>query len=541
MPSPFSNLNSSSPNSTQTFLLLVQATPAICKANMSKRRRLDYEAGIQNANGTAYDSTTAAGANHEMSYDDVPSTNPAPKPHPGNNVSTAPEARDQNVATSEVPQSRKQVSYVEEAPEPAPAGPYSYTTEKRQQIYYSGRETDDNRHWKRPRAEQRKHRPQMNERFGQMGAFPEPEGGGVEEDDGEGGLDGGQEEDGGGGREAWEYLKRVREEADGLPGVFNAGDGTRDGGGDSIAGEVGEGEAEEIYNEEDEGDVNGHWREDEEDYTQEDDLYFEDGVCWAAPRSASPEKALTAQDLYYKALCRRFEKHRDAIRALKPGAQTGQKGSKNGKYGNAPTLKFVGHLFQKKSYRHGRPSLVGFAPPTLELISSLDTAGVLRILTVLDEDIDEFIAKGENLPPSLGAWTWLLLGRLDDAGGLTSEEVGTVRDLAKRAGWALAALKIAVLQRESAANDDGGMDGQTTGSKGTMHEPTHNDLEDGELEDEDTAPSSAKAAQGSKAATSSKEPVPNESTLATLHLIITVAGEFYGQRDLLDSRLPWID
>ncbi|KAF4548355.1 Hypothetical protein D9617_29g007320 [Elsinoe fawcettii] len=480
---------------------------------MSKRKRTDFEDGIQTASGTNYSAHIAAAA-VEMTYDDAPSppstvTAPAPAAaSPSKTLLSTSDTISSSVAPHAAPAGRKQISYQDtSAADPAPQGPYSYTAEKREQLYFSGNSKDEGAQGqKRPRHEQRKNKPRVDERFGQFGAFPEPEeyDGGIER-----GQDGAEGE-AGQGREAWEYLRQVREEANGLPAVLSA-EGL----------EWGREDGQAQQGEED-------WDAYEEEY-EDDELYFEDGVCYAAPETPVPEKVMTAQDLYYQALCKRFERDRGRMVKVEWSKTTKPPGHVD-KVSGLPYLLSAKDLFKAKNSRGGRPSLFGFAGPTLRLISALDNEHVLKILTVLDEDIDEAINKQENLPASFGSWAWMLLSRLGDKGSLWSEQIVLVRDLAKRAGWALAALKIGTMQREAGIDILARERSATNGAAATID----TDMEDGEVEEEPAASTTAED-------TGPKEPVPNQSTMATLHAIITIAGEFYGQRDLLDSRLPWFD
>ncbi|PNS21978.1 hypothetical protein CAC42_576 [Sphaceloma murrayae] len=460
---------------------------------MTKRRRVDFEDGVQSANGAVY----ASDKTHEdMSYDDPPAPSASAAPFSENTSAPTPSA---DILTGPSHQERKQVSYVDPCDTAVPAGPYSYTTERRHQIYYSGKDHDDVPAGKRPRTEQHRWRPRIDERYGQMGAFPEPEMEAAE----------GSDVDAGEGRQAWEYLKAVRDEARGMPDIFCGTGEARD----ETMGAAEEGEWDE--GQYDEGEMH-------------DDTYLDDGVCWAPARATSPVKTVTAQDLYYKALCKRFEGHREMVRGLKPNTRAQQAKSTSDTVRAAPKLQNTGVLFKQRNMRHGRPSLLGFDGPTMDLVATLENADVLKIIEVLNDDIDEIIGQGSNLPPSLSAWAWVLLGRLGDAGGLQSEEIGTVRDLAKRAGWALAALKIATLRQEGTLND-------TRGSDAAGHMANQKDEQGDALKETSTA------GLRKMEASAGVEKIPNEGTLATLHLIITVAGEFYGQKDLLDSRLPWIE
>ena len=58
-------------------------------------------------------------------------------------------------------------------------------------------------------------------------------------------------------------------------------------------------------------------------------------------------------------------------------------------------------------------------------------------------------------------------------------------------------------------------------------------------EGQDTEATAADAAKTDTAGSSVTQKLDPENTLATLDMIVTIVGEFFGQRDLLDSRRSW--
>lgn len=206
--------------------------------------------------------------------------------------------------------------------------------------------------------------------------------------------------------------------------------------------------------------------------------------------------------------------------------------------------------------------------------------------------------KGKNI----GAWVWGLLARCRDVGQMASEEVGVLRDLGKMAVWLLrriAAGEVVGDVAKEAENMTGeGKSEEACGGEVKENEDGEGDEDDGivgggsdemngleqvsaKVEDEgmllaeardrvlSTLPPSSQAEDDPKSQMPSRsddagfvgeletprhtetEIVANqeiESTRsafdqmamrATLDMLVTIIGECYGQRDLLDGRLLW--
>ena len=97
----------------------------------------------------------------------------------------------------------------------------------------------------------------------------------------------------------------------------------------------------------------------------------------------------------------------------------------------------------------------------------------------------------------VGAWAWGLLAKCRELECMTSEEVGVVRKLGQRA--------VFLLRRIAA--------GELNGIEHDAGEEAHVE-ETGAVTD-------------------------GETIHATLDIIVTIVGECFGQRDLLDLRLTW--
>ncbi|KAF2149914.1 hypothetical protein K461DRAFT_270479 [Myriangium duriaei CBS 260.36] len=384
---------------------------------MSKRKRTDFEDGIQNASGSKYGAIEGVdGTPQPISYDEEDNTPDTP---------------------------------------PTPPGPYSYTAEKRHALYENhaaeqDEELSTNRDKKRQnRPRKRPSKPQLNHYFGQHGVFPEPAARASKEVGAEAeaealSSDPATDTDNEPAHEAWTYLRAVRAEAEGLPVVYRAHDAEQHAHNPTTRRQSVEG------------------------------FFMSDGACIAAPRAEETAQGLSmAQTAYYTALTQRFVRHRARLRR----AQT-QGGSD-----------VEGTCAARLAKLEDPPSAV----------VGLGQDATLRLLTALDEALDAALGDETQgiIPPVLGRWAWALLGVLTEVGELRSGEVGVVRDLAKRAAWGMSWLRMrGGDELEVARRRALGVLGVEEGREGTM---------------------------------------------AMLESIVTVVGECYGQRDLLEGRLAWAE
>jgi hypothetical protein len=255
---------------------------------------------------------------------------------------------------------------------------------------------------------------------------------------------------------------------------------------------------------------------------------------------------------------------------------------------NSPTNRIWSQLL-----RNSDPSPVQVA------LMSKDT--VVRVLRVVLGG--KFLRRGYPMPERTSRWLWALLARLPERGELNYSEIGWIRDLGRRAvllGRSLS--EMAALREELAdgglgvndAVDESSSDedvvaaetafteeypdtdaeesGATTSGadpkkeangdtravddeankadKGMGAEKKPNDVDEGEITDKEQTLEAAKqgllaALEQSDSEDEDKEQagVRERSRMnmrATLNMILTVAGEFYGQRDLLEFREPFV-
>lgn len=219
--------------------------------------------------------------------------------------------------------------------------------------------------------------------------------------------------------------------------------------------------------------------------------------------------------------------------------------------------------------------------PQMVQIACMDVESVLRLLPIVTRSLSASARSGEVARVKrLGAWAWALLGRCTEVGQLSSEEVAEIRELGKRAVKILIkirspemhqALEEAARQGDAATDvlesDDEGLEQSGTATSGTVDEeagksqnPAPIEMTDAQEESEslEAAKARLRAKLGLDGA-STDEPnqendiIPDDKvslpnveiqeldlhTRAMLDMIITVVGEFFGQRDLLEFRDIW--
>ncbi|KAI9929273.1 hypothetical protein AWENTII_001021 [Aspergillus wentii] len=237
----------------------------------------------------------------------------------------------------------------------------------------------------------------------------------------------------------------------------------------------------------------------------------------------------------------------------------------------------------RKEWRH---LLLAVDPQTVQL-ACMDMDSVLGVLEIMARLMSENVRNGDaERVRRIGAWAWGLLGKCREVGQLGTEEVAEIRDLGKRA------IKILHKMREdernrTAAEEDVSEPELDEENQETDHQPQAEtgepatgqdasdtitaDVPDHDMQYVGTEPSAAefetkleeaKARLQAKVAGSEEPGQSTEvdmldqgtepqamaedsavdvamQTRAMLDMIITVVGEYFGQRDLLTAREIW--
>ena len=252
--------------------------------------------------------------------------------------------------------------------------------------------------------------------------------------------------------------------------------------------------------------------------------YFEDGAYIARPSQADLETSdmagtITPQQAYTEALKARFQKQRILLQA-------------------SPSAEAVAKLDDQHPITLPRGSnkawaqwtrLVRTVPPSLTQIQAMDQDNVIKVLELIKK---QYLQPGKAIEALVGAWIWALIARLDDVGTMTNDRVSALREFAKQA----------VLVQVSLHDPDAAAQLQN------IAEQEAHDLDCGATgtPDEALANGSFSNCAGTNVASASNErgvhidEAAESSTLATLDMIITVVGDVFGQRDLLEFRRSWI-
>lgn len=324
-----------------------------------------------------------------------------------------------------------------------------------------------------------------------------------------------------------------------------------------------------------EGDVSNEEQEEESDIYDEG-TYF-DGI-WVAPSSAATNVApynyseddLDAQEQCYASLCRRFEDLRHILQNTPPAEVISSLGDDHPVY--LPN--------RHKSARREWKRLMRDTDPTMAQIACMDMESVLGILNIATTSMSEIVESGDvPAVKRLSTWIWGLLGKCREVGLLSSDDVSQIRELGKTAREALDWVKD--------WEQNGGVDDEFYDEEGYEEEQDaggdeiESDLESIYLPDElrkdrdnaagpERREKNAVTTNESEALEAAKArlrerldlqtedgPDDNEdhdhddaqedqddtewsyATRAMIDMILTIVGEFFGQRDLLEARDIW--
>lgn len=278
--------------------------------------------------------------------------------------------------------------------------------------------------------------------------------------------------------------------------------------------------------------------------------YYENGAYVARP---SPTRATNvavggrcpgAQEEYYAALKQRFNQHRARLHQTPSAAAVAA-------LDDVHPISLPSR--NENAIREWRTLITSTTPLPAQL-ASMDSDTVLRILHLTEGQLESCTKQLRNIPANLTLWLWALFGRLDEEWALQTTDIGTVRHVAKMS------IKLAVALTGARSHLD------HMHTPDILHAATDNAdwhldedsdvADDGDQSKEATMDHRSEATEHTDASAtlsellaakkqqllheaSPAEPVPDLNTLATLDMIVTVAGEFYGQKDLLGLRQKW--
>ncbi|KAL4980357.1 hypothetical protein BDW66DRAFT_125041 [Aspergillus desertorum] len=389
-------------------------------------------------------------------------------------------------------------------------------------------------------------KPRNDPVFGQKSAFP-----GLDTaDDDE--LFYGPAEDG------LEYLRMVRSEANSLPPLFNAPATTES----SV-----------------ETTVVTHATNTEHDYTQPEKVVdkelsttervqsgiYSDGVYigLSTTEAVAAERLSDAQASYYNLLHHRFLLLRSILRCTPPPEAISS-------LDDSHPISFP--RSSKIAQREWRRLLQEVDPQTVQL-ACMDMDSVLRVLVIVARLISENVRNGDAvLVRRIGAWAWGLLAKCRESGQLGARDIGDIRELGKRAVRILKKIReeCEEIQDEADDADDYESDAENKCGKGlpgakgdeavdtsvlpiSEHFDAEKDSDAEELEQAKARLNARISAVGNDSMSQDEGGIGVQVevgatavhvgtlTRATLDMIITIIGEHYGQRDLLEARELWTE
>ena len=197
-------------------------------------------------------------------------------------------------------------------------------------------------------------------------------------------------------------------------------------------------------------------------------------------------------------------------------------------------------------------------------VACMDMESVLEVLEILARMMSDVVrSEDTERIRRIGAWAWALLGKCREVGQLATEEVGVIRSLGKRAATILRKVQETESYFANEEAEDDGLNDSANGEyQATEELPTETsepaeakettEAQDSNVSGAPEEPSELEAAKerlraqlqniDEPAATpaSFDEDALVQQTRALLDMVITVVGEFFGQRDLLESREVWV-
>ena len=139
-----------------------------------------------------------------------------------------------------------------------------------------------------------------------------------------------------------------------------------------------------------------------------------------------------------------------------------------------------------------------------------------------------FLVRAKDIVTITSSWIWSLLTRLDDVGTMNNDQVAIVREFGKKAVLVQLSLHDPAAAQQLEAIEAGSDTEAKNDAKIKVLEKDTAETENNERE-------TNSASKGAL-----EESVARQNTLATLDMIITLVGDSFGQRDLLEFRQPWI-
>ncbi|KAJ5294143.1 hypothetical protein PENANT_c009G08328 [Penicillium antarcticum] len=371
-------------------------------------------------------------------------------------------------------------------------------------------------------------RPRNNPTYGQKNAFP-----GLDDRD-----DGGDELFYGPAEDGLEYLRMVRSEANSLPSLFF--------------------KPKTVNTPEPTSDEQQHAKTAGKSKSFPRGFYADEAYI-APVEDMKPSAAANidqhypdAQNSYYILLRHRFLLLRSTLRCSPPAEAISA-------LDHAHPISLPRNAWS--AHKEWRRLLLAVDPNMVQL-ACMDSDSVLEVLELVARMMSDVVrSEDTERLRRIGAWAWGLLGKCREVGELSTEHVGTIRNLGKRAATIMRKIQETEKNRfqdeedselpESDLEDTPQlkMQDQYADERKEDELPVNAEVQDLSTIDasEQSQLEAAKArlqAQIQDSAGISKSTESFNEDLLTrtrslLDMVITVVGEHYGQRDLLDAREIW--
>ena len=247
------------------------------------------------------------------------------------------------------------------------------------------------------------------------------------------------------------------------------------------------------------------------DEEYEEGVYF-DGTYTGAATDENTTILPVAQQQYYQSLLERFYLLRGNLRRPPSAEAIAALGESR-----PITLPSNSRIARDAWERH----MLNCDPHPVQA-GSLDSETVMELVTLMKKRLDGFLGTDSGQRSSrIASWVWAILARCPDRGELGGEEIAELRAFASRAAALLRGKDEARIEVEDEA----------------------------ETEDEEDLSEIVREALMARVETQIKEAAMEETDASTrilsrttiLDAIITVIGEVYGQRDLLEKRQVWVE
>ena len=302
------------------------------------------------------------------------------------------------------------------------------------------------------------------------------------------------------------------------------------------------------------------WAADKVDDYYEDEDYHPDRAWISAPEENdydAAERSADAQDLYYLAMLDRFAQLQARLHSPAPLSAVELLTS------SRPISFPPDAAKAREKWRH----VTKTSDPSTTQLACMDPESVMELVKLLTECMSGIIkSRVQGKVKRLGVWIWATLARCRNRGELSSEEVAELRELGKRAVQLLEFVRRSqsVEMGDQTANDedaaihsnDGKQVGRKLGSlsmaaadsKKSVHlDSSEEDLS--MLEHAKAQIASMLDPDGDGAAQIGENPDSAEGVVREIDVekqirmildtTLTIVGEVYGQRDLLEHRDIW--